>query len=183
MKLTRLSAAPGWLHEHLTRGAASCPRRCGTAGTASQLIAGVRQTQGGMAAGTGEKGASVMRLATVGLVALLLSGDARSSTATPTPRTALPLGLVNALVVFAGEGGRSHAVGIVVRVIGQSGTVQSFGISNEAGVVVMPLPPGRYCHDAFSMSGTPLESAQEDAARCFEVKRDTVVTIGVEVNR
>ncbi len=44
MKLTRLSAAPGWLHEHLAEGAASCPRRRDTAGTASQLIAGVRPT-------------------------------------------------------------------------------------------------------------------------------------------
>ncbi len=45
MKLTRLSAAPGWFREHQTRGAASCPRRLETAGTASQLIAGVRRTQ------------------------------------------------------------------------------------------------------------------------------------------
>ncbi len=44
MKLTRLSAAPGWVHVHLTRGAASCPRRLETAGTASQLIAGVLRT-------------------------------------------------------------------------------------------------------------------------------------------
>ena len=45
MKLTKLSAAPGWLHEHQTRGAASCPRRRETAGTASQLIPSVRPTQ------------------------------------------------------------------------------------------------------------------------------------------
>ncbi len=44
MKQTRLSAAPGWLHEHLTRGAASCPRWHETAGTASQLIASVLRT-------------------------------------------------------------------------------------------------------------------------------------------
>jgi hypothetical protein len=44
MKQTRLSAAPGWLYPYQTRGAASCPRRRGTAGTASQLIRGVRRT-------------------------------------------------------------------------------------------------------------------------------------------
>ncbi len=44
MKLTRLSAAPGWFRVHLAEGAASCPRRRGTAGTASQLIASVRET-------------------------------------------------------------------------------------------------------------------------------------------
>jgi hypothetical protein len=43
MQLTKLSAAPGQ-----TAGAASCPRRTITAaGTASQLIASVRRTQGG----------------------------------------------------------------------------------------------------------------------------------------
>ncbi len=43
MKLTRLSAAPGWFRGHTAGGAASCPRRRETAGTASQLIASVRQ--------------------------------------------------------------------------------------------------------------------------------------------
>jgi hypothetical protein len=46
MKLTKLESAPGWLHEHQTRGAASCPRWRETAGTASQLIPGVGQTCG-----------------------------------------------------------------------------------------------------------------------------------------
>ena len=44
MKLTRLSAAPGWFRECQAEGAASCPRRRETAGTASQLIASVRRT-------------------------------------------------------------------------------------------------------------------------------------------
>jgi hypothetical protein len=41
LKLTKLSAAP-----LLGRSAASCPRRLGTAGTASQLNASVRRTHG-----------------------------------------------------------------------------------------------------------------------------------------
>ena len=45
MKQTRLSAAPGRLSfDAVAGGAASCPRRRETAGTASQLIAGVRRT-------------------------------------------------------------------------------------------------------------------------------------------
>ncbi len=44
MKLTRLSAAPGWFREHQAEGAASCPRRRGTAGTASQLMRSVLRT-------------------------------------------------------------------------------------------------------------------------------------------
>ncbi len=45
MKLTRLSAAPGrQAFDAVAEGAASCPRRRETAGTASQLIAGVLRT-------------------------------------------------------------------------------------------------------------------------------------------
>ncbi len=45
MKLTRLSAAPGrQSFNAVAEGAASCPRRLETAGTASQLIASVRWT-------------------------------------------------------------------------------------------------------------------------------------------
>ncbi len=48
MKLTRLSAAPGrQAFDAVVEGAASCPRRRETAGTASQLIASVRPTHGG----------------------------------------------------------------------------------------------------------------------------------------
>jgi hypothetical protein len=48
MKLTRLSAAPGWLRGYQTRGAASCPRRRETAGTASQRMRRVGPTMGGV---------------------------------------------------------------------------------------------------------------------------------------
>ena len=48
MKLTSLSAAPGLsCTTGVDGGAASCPRGFGTAGTASQLIAGVRLTRNG----------------------------------------------------------------------------------------------------------------------------------------
>jgi hypothetical protein len=46
MKLTSLSAAPGLNGTSgVDGGAASCPRGRGTAGTGSQLIAGVRRTE------------------------------------------------------------------------------------------------------------------------------------------
>ncbi len=55
MKLTRLSAAPGrQAFDAVAEGAASCPRRHGTAGTASQLIASVRLTQNGAYGPAGE---------------------------------------------------------------------------------------------------------------------------------
>ena len=50
MKLTSLSAAPGLNGEPgVDGGAASYPRRFETAGTGSQLIAGVLRTQGSAA--------------------------------------------------------------------------------------------------------------------------------------
>jgi hypothetical protein len=45
MKLTRLSAAPGWLRGYQTRGAASCAHRYKTVGTASQLMRRVLRTR------------------------------------------------------------------------------------------------------------------------------------------
>jgi hypothetical protein len=53
MKLTSLSAAPGLgCTTGVDGGAASYPRRRGTAGTGSQLIAGVRWTQKRWSSGT-----------------------------------------------------------------------------------------------------------------------------------
>ena len=46
MKLTKLSAAPPCAASGAPGGAASCPRRRQDAGTASQLIPGVRRTSG-----------------------------------------------------------------------------------------------------------------------------------------
>src|SRR5512135_2780819 len=66
MKLTRLAAAPG----RMRQGAAAWPRRRGCAATASQLIAGVRQTR---------EGEGNMRARMIVLALLISSGVAPSA--------------------------------------------------------------------------------------------------------
>ena len=72
---------------------------------------------------------------------------------------------------------------IVVRVT-DSKSVQSFGITNEAGVLAMPLPPGRYCWDAFSKTGKALRTNRPPQNRCFQVSASEIreVAVGLEVN-
>jgi len=73
--------------------------------------------------------------------------------------------------------------GVVVRV-SDSKDVQSFGITNDAGVLEMPLPPGRYCWDAFSGKGQSLRMNRQASDRCFTIRpnRLTEVTIGLGVH-
>ncbi len=60
LKLTKLSPAPGFGRPGwLVGGAGSCPRPRETAGTASQLNAGVRQTQEPAGGRSGERGRDV----------------------------------------------------------------------------------------------------------------------------
>jgi hypothetical protein len=84
------------------------------------------------------------------------------------------------LVQFETYDEAGHSPYMVVRVIRQTDRVQSFGISNEAGVLDMPLPPGKYCYDAFSQAGRHLYMRRPPLERCFSVKKDQVVEVGVE---
>ena len=59
-------------------------------------------------------------------------------------------------VIVTADGGK-HSPFVVVRVTNQSDMVRSFGLSNEAGVLGMPLPPGNYCYEAFSRTGRHLD--------------------------
>ena len=67
----------------------------------------------------------------------------------------------------------------MVRVTNQSEKVQSFGLSNEVGVLGMPLPPGKYCYDAFSQTGHRLKMNRPAPEKCFDVREGKVVEVGV----
>jgi hypothetical protein len=84
------------------------------------------------------------------------------------------------LVQFETYNEVAHSPYMVVRVTSQADRVQSFGISNEAGVLGMPLPPGKYCYDAFSQAGHHLRMKRPPSERCFSVKKGQVVEVGVE---
>lgn len=95
--------------------------------------------------------------------------------------TRIDLGLVNVQTVAVSKAGESRmSPGIVVRVTNRSTRTQSLGISNEAGILVLPLPPGRYCYDAFSEQGVALTMRRPPRDRCFSIAKDAIETIGVE---
>jgi hypothetical protein len=93
----------------------------------------------------------------------------------------IEFGLANIEVVAIDGNEKSTLTpGIVVRIKGQQNRIQSFGMSNEGGIIVMPLPPGRYCYDAFTDKGKALRMVRAPSDRCFSLKKDSVETIGVE---
>lgn len=92
----------------------------------------------------------------------------------------IALGLAQLETITIAGGGGTHAPYIVVRVTNQGDKVQSFGLSNDAGVVEMPLPPGKYCYEAFSRTGHRLQMKRPPPERCFDIKAEQFLEIGVE---
>jgi hypothetical protein len=117
---------------------------------------------------------SITFLSSALLLAAVEPANAQSKT--------VSLGLINAqTVAVTDSGGSQMKGGIVVRFTSTTNQVQSFGISNEAGILVTPLPVGRYCYDAFSSTGVRLQTKRQAADRCFVLKKGEDLTIGVEV--
>jgi hypothetical protein len=101
---------------------------------------------------------------------------------TGKPEGDISLGLANFQTVSVGPNGSHMSPYVIVRVESRSTNLQSFGLSNEAGVVGMPLPPGEYCYAAFSKEGRYLKMKRPRSERCFGVAKDQVVEVGVEFN-
>jgi hypothetical protein len=91
----------------------------------------------------------------------------------------IKLALIQFETLSVTDRGGTHSPFIVVRVIGQSNQVQSFGLSNDAGYIGMPLPPGDYCYDAFSKTGQHLRMNRQPSERCFSVKEGEFLEVGV----
>lgn len=79
----------------------------------------------------------------------------------------------------APDRGRAEVITDIVVRVTDSKTVQSFGITNEAGVLAMPLPAGRYCWDAFSKTGKALRMNRPPQDRCFQVRRNEIREVGI----
>jgi hypothetical protein len=95
----------------------------------------------------------------------------------------IDLGFVNVETVTAADrpGGVQHMTsGIVVRIFDKSERREAFAISNEAGIVVVPLRPGEYCLEAFSHTGARLKLDPEQSA-CLSIRAGEVTTAGVAV--
>ena len=90
------------------------------------------------------------------------------------------LGFVHIETIAVGDRGEGHhKSGIVVRMTNGRTKVESFGISNEAGVLIEPVPPGEYCYEAFSDTGRHLKMNRPAVERCFEVQAGKDVEVGV----
>lgn len=114
------------------------------------------------------------------LCIVFLCSSALAEVKKPGASHNLALGMVNVQTV-AVSGGESHLKsGVIVRLTSRETKVQSYVLSNAAGIAVVPLPPGSYCYDAFAQTGEPLEMKRASRERCFSVKKDQVVELGVE---
>jgi hypothetical protein len=98
-------------------------------------------------------------------------------------RPDIQLGFVQFETLRVSESGGKHLPFVVVRVTNKANDVQSFGISNEAGVLGMPLPPGQYCYDAFSRNGSSFQMNRSPSDRCFTVRADQTEEVGVGVKQ
>jgi len=90
------------------------------------------------------------------------------------------LGFVHIETIAVGDRGEGHhKSGIVVLMTNRANKVESFGISNEAGILIEPLRPGEYCYEAFSDAGRHLKMNRPALERCFEVQAGKDVEVGV----
>lgn len=92
----------------------------------------------------------------------------------------LELGLVQFSSATVFDGKTSHTVpGIVLVVKGKNNGVQSFGITNEAGVLAMPLPPGDYSLAAYTEKGKYVKIERPELI--FHVSKNQLTEVGIEI--
>jgi hypothetical protein len=115
------------------------------------------------------------------LSAAFLSSALCFSALSGPERPDIQLGFVQFETLRVSEAGGKHLPFVVVRVTSKANDVQSFGISNEASVLGMPLPPGRYCYDAFTRSGNSFQMNRPPTERCFAVQAGQTEGVGVGV--
>jgi len=116
-------------------------------------------------------------------ITFLSSGSilAAGQTSTPALQGEIALGFVHFETIAVGDTREGyHKPDIVVRVTNRVNKLQSFGISNEAGVLIEPLPPGKYCYEAFSATGHHLKMTRPAAERCFDIQAGKDIDVGVE---
>lgn len=70
--------------------------------------------------------------------------------------------------------------GVIVRVTPQEGPGESFVVSNEAGVQLMPLRPGDYCFQAYDRKGKQLRLAPQQP-NCFSVAKGKTTDVGIVI--
>jgi hypothetical protein len=100
------------------------------------------------------------------------------------PPARISVGLVSLqTVAIATDGSGKMFGGVIVRLVNSETKAESFVLSNTEGIDVVPVRPGTYCYDAFSQKGEPLTLKRPARERCFSVRADEVVEVGVEFRK
>ena len=74
--------------------------------------------------------------------------------AEPTAKDRIAFGFANIQTVEVSQTGPHMKGGVIVALTDNTARVRSFGLSNEAGIAIMPLPPARYCMQRSLMAGS-----------------------------
>jgi hypothetical protein len=82
----------------------------------------------------------------------------------------------------ADSGTQRMTPNIVGRVFDDSQKRETFAVSNEVGIAIVPLRPGNYCFEAFDHEGHSL-TLDKTQSRCFDLKRAEYPTIGVVLSK
>ncbi len=118
-------------------------------------------------------------------IVFLSSSWVLPTTGTSAPRSEdITLGFAHFETIAVSDTGEGHhKPGVVVQMTSQADKIRSFGLSNEAGVLIEPLPPGRYCYDAFNDAGHHLQMKRPASERCFDVRAGEDAEVGVEFTK
>ena len=115
------------------------------------------------------------------IIICLLASNLFSEDEAPTTEY-IQLGFASIEVVAVKSNGESqHKAGIVVKISGTTNNVQSYGLSIDPGLIVMPLPPGKYYYDAFSNDGEKLQLRRESSKRYFSINKGETTIVGIEI--
>ena len=86
-------------------------------------------------------------------------------------------------VAVAADGSGKMSGGVIVRFVNSKTRGESLVLTGTEGFELAPLRPGNYCYDAFSQKGAPLTLKRPTTERCFSVRADETVEVGVEFRK
>ena len=119
------------------------------------------------------------------MIGCFLLGGALLTTVVPAERPQpinIGYAIVQTVAAPAVQGDSEHFVPrVFVRMYNLKEGRESFGVSNQDGMLMVPLRPGSYCFEAFNRKGMPLELTSSQK-RCFELTADRDVDVGVELS-
>lgn len=98
-----------------------------------------------------------------------------------TTQRSIEFGIADIQVGAVLDDGKSTITpNIIVKITGQNNHVLSYGMTDVAGTIAMPLPPGRYCYELYSENGEAIQTRRKDKRRCFDIEKDAIEMVGID---